>query len=294
MYDALKNKRFVVLYGPTASGKTNFAIDLAQKLNAIIVNVDSLQLFFDLKILTARPTDHEMASCPHYLYGILKPNDQPTVMIWLNNVLKIIEEQNSDKKIILVGGTGLYISSFLDGIAPIPEIDPEIQAFVKEKAATLKDAFFEFAVSYDPNLARMYHQNNIKRLSRGLGVFLTTKTSIKEYLELPHLYSFKKEAFKIYIKPDREVLHKRIEHRFQNMLTHGAIDEIEVFLKKYDINQNLPILNALGAKELIHYVKGTLKKEEMISQSIQKTRQYAKRQFTWFNNQIKADSIITI
>ncbi len=123
-------------------------------------------------------------------------------------------------------------------------------------------------------------------------LFLTSKTSIADFLKLPHIHSFKSDSFLVYLKPEREILHARIEKRFHQMLLNGAIEEVEAFIKKHDITQTLPILNALGAKEIIMHLESNLSKEDMINLSIQKTRQYAKRQFTWFNNQLKADCII--
>ncbi len=292
MHIPLTDKRFIVLFGPTASGKTDLAIELANKHDAIIINADSLQLFKDLPILTARPTDEEESKAPHHLFGFLNAFDQPTVMDWITHILDLLTTIAKYKKIILVGGSGLYISTFLEGIAPIPKINEDVKSFVKEKVLELNKDFYQFAITCDPNLEKLYHPNDIKRLSRGLEVFLTSKTSIADFLKQPHIHSFKKDSFLVYLKPEREILHSRIEKRFHQMLLRGAIEEVEAFIKNHDITQTLPILNALGAKEIIMYLDSHLSKEEMINLSIQKTRQYAKRQYTWFNNQLKADCII--
>ncbi len=285
-------KRIIFISGPTASGKTAFAVKVAKELKGVVINADSLQLFEDLPLLTARPTLKEQEDVPHYLYGFLKADAQPTAMFWTNNVKKMLEKLPESQKIIIVGGTGLYMGVFLNGLAPIPFISDETNSKVKEMAFDLKDNFYDFVVKKDPAIKDLYHKNDIKRLSRALAVFLETKKSISHFLKLPHIDAHKDICYPIYLKPERKILHERIEQRFHLMLEYGVIDEMKSFIKNYNVDSKLPVLHAVGAREIINFINGNLTYNQMIELCVLKTKQYAKRQYTWFNQQIDHEETI--
>ncbi|CAO5675500.1 MAG: tRNA dimethylallyltransferase [Holosporales bacterium] len=275
-------KKLFVVYGPTASGKTDYAIYLAKAHNGIVINGDSIQQFEDLPLLTARPLEEEQQGILHYLYGFLAAKDQPNAMDWRTRAVDVIQESWKNKKTpIIVGGTGLYLLSLLKGLSPIPKVPSSINDFVLTRQQD--PDFYDWAMDQDPTLKSMYHQNDVKRIGRAISVFLATGKSITYFYQLPMIDPYEGYAQKIYLNPPRALLHKRIEERFKNMIAKGAIDEVKNI---QHFNQNAPIFNTLGAKEIDAYLKGLLMYDQMIEQSIQKTRQYAKRQYTFFNNSL--------
>lgn len=277
-------KKIIVIYGPTASGKSAHALSLAKMYDGAIINADSLQLFKDLPILTARPSLEEEDGIEHFLYGILSSYEQPNAMLWrtlaIEEINKIYEK---GKQPIIVGGTGLYLMALLKGLSPIPHIDDSIKLKVKDIES--EGNFFESVIKIDPNIENLYHPNDHKRLSRALSVYLQTGKSIVDFFKMPMIDPYEHKARKIYLCPTSDILYKKIERRFLNMIERGAIEEVDD-LYKSGISETAPIFNTLGAKEILSFLKNEINKDEMILQSVQKTRQYAKRQYTWFNNQM--------
>ncbi|CAO4843305.1 MAG: tRNA dimethylallyltransferase [Holosporales bacterium] len=275
-------KKFFVVYGPTASGKTDYAIYLAKAYNGIVINGDSIQQFADLPLLTARPLADEQQGICHYLYGFLNADEQPNAMDWRTRAVDVIQEAWKEKKTpIIVGGTGLYLLSLLKGLSPIPQVPSSVNDFVLTRQ---KDPdFYDWAMDQDPCLKSLYHPHDVKRIGRAIRVFLSTGKSITYFYQLPMIDPYEMYAQKIYLAPPRALLHKRIEERFKNMIAKGAIDEVKNI---QHIESHAPIFNTLGAKEIDAYLKGLITYDQMMEQSIQKTRQYAKRQYTFFNNSL--------
>lgn len=284
-------KKIIAIYGPTASGKTNYALKLCEKYDGIIVNADSLQLFMDLSILTATPSILEMQTHPHFLYGILQAYEQPTAMFWFHKVEEVIKK-NSGKKIILVGGTGLYFLTFFQGLSPIPVIDKVVENEVFAIQQQKKEHFYQYVIEQDPLVANLYHPNDYKRLSRALSVFLATKKSITSYFKQDNNQGYESDCYKIYLSPERDVLKQRIEKRLRYMFEKGAIEQVEKVYQQNKHIQNLPVFHALGARQIISYLEGQLSYEKMFEECLFKTRQYAKRQYTWFNNQFTHDLVV--
>lgn len=271
--------KILVVYGPTASGKTDYAICLAKAYNGIVINGDSIQQFSDLPLLTARPLEHEQQGISHHLYGYLSAYDQPNAMDWRTRAVDIIQKAWVDKQMpIVVGGTGLYLLSLLKGLSPIPEVPLPIKDFILNKQK--EPDFYKWAINQDPCLETLYHPNDVKRIGRAMCVFLATGKSITYFYQLPMIDPYEAYTQKIYLSPPRALLCQRIEARFNNMITSGAIDEVKAI---QHIPHHAPIFNTLGAKEIDAYLKGAITYEQMHEQSIQKTRQYAKRQYTFFN-----------
>lgn len=215
-------------------------------------------------------------------------------MDWVLKVKELLDGFSKTQKIILVGGTGFYLHTFLNGLSPIPFVSDETKERVTSLLKDLKDDFYNVVTKQDPSIKGIYHPNDTKRLSRAYAVFLETGRSITHFLNINPTFSFADSCYKIYLKPNRERLHKNIELRFYEMIKNGALEEVRDFINVQKKLDNLPVLNAVGAKQIIHYLEGKLSYDEMIIQCIQKTRQYAKRQYTWFNRQIKSDYLFEI
>lgn len=277
------SKRIIVIYGPTASGKSSYALHLAKSYNGVIINADSLQLFHDLSILTAVPTLEQQCGIEHKLYGILSPLDQPNAMMWRNLAIKEINSAwDRAQTPIVVGGTGLYLVALLKGLSPIPDVSLDIKMNV-EKLQEMDD-FYQYVIDIDPCIKDLYHPNDHKRLARALSVFMQTQKSITQYFKMPMIDPYDQYAYKIYVAPKREILYKNINDRFLHMIQNGAIDQVQAILKQ-GIPLSAPLFNTLGAKEIVDYLKGNLTFKDMIEKACQKSRQYAKRQYTWFNAQ---------
>lgn len=263
-------KTIPIIVGPTASGKSSFALKLAKHIEGEIVNADALQVYQDLTILSARPTFDEQQGIPHHLYGYLDFNTTASVTSWLNDVKSII---NSLKNPIFVGGTGMYIKTLVEGISPMPDIDPNIRELVRNMPIEeIKERVID-CNAQDP-----------QRLKRALEIQLTTGKSIKYFQEQPKIKIIN-ENFKIFfLNPDRAWLYQRCNSRFIQMLQNGAIDEVK-YLKSN--NASGGVTKAIGYKQISDWIDNQITNKEMIIKATQETRHYAKRQITWFKNQFK-------
>jgi tRNA dimethylallyltransferase len=279
-----------IIGGPTASGKSAYALDLAKRVEGEIINGDSMQLYSHLHILTARPTD--IQNIPHHLYGVLSGNQISSLGWWYEEACKVIKDvQSRGKTPIVVGGTGLYLRALVDGISPIPDIPEPIRQEARYLAHTLsEEQFFELVLKEDPKIQGMLHQNDTQRLTRALEVVRATQMSIldcqgqsKKILDLNCQY--------FVLLPSRDVLYQRINDRFIWMVENGAGTEVEHLLKQ-NITPDSPILKAVGVPELTAYLQGQLTLEEAVLQGQQSTRRYAKRQTTWFTRQVPKAQVI--
>lgn len=269
----------VFVVGATASGKSDFALSLAEKYNGIIINSDALQIYSELSIITARPNPAHMKGIPHFLYGFLSLNQAYNVADWCKDTKNIIE-QNKDKKIIIVGGTGLYIKSLIQGIAKIPDIPHDIRQNVRALSNT---HIYDALGVLDPIATTKLHINDTQRLCRAYEVVLYTGKSLYEYQK--NMVPFLPDTIKTqgyFLNPPRDVLYERINERFDTMIDAGAIVEVE---KIIDYNPNLTGMKAVGVPEIIDYLKGNLSLTEATDKAKQSSRNYAKRQLTFFNNQ---------
>ncbi len=273
-----------IIGGPTASGKSAYALDLAKRVDGEIINGDSMQLYRHLHILTARPT--EMHGIPHHLYGILEGNQISSLGWWYAAACKVIQDvQSRGKTPIVVGGTGLYLRALTRGLSPVPEIPESIRQEARHLAQTLSEEdFFDLVTREDPKVKEVLHPNDTQRLTRALEVVRATHTSIqdcqgqpKKILDLEYQY--------FVLLPPRDVLYQRINDRFIWMVENGALKEVEDLLSK-NIDPDSPILKAVGVPELADYLKGHLPLDQAIALGQQSTRRYAKRQTTWFTRQV--------
>jgi len=261
----------VCIVGPTAVGKTKLSIELAKKYNAIIINADSTQVYKGLNIGTAKVTEEEKEGIPHYLFDIVDVNTNYTVYDYQKDVRKILEE-NKDKNVILVGGTGLYLKAALYNYEFIEE-----EKINETYNDLTNDELYELALKKDSSMD--IHRNNRKRLIRFLNKENTTKK------ECYSLY----DAIYIGLKTDRDILYNRINTRTEQMLKNGLIEEVKEF---YDKNiESKALKTAIGYKELYQYFKSEITLEEATELIKKNSRHYAKRQFTWFNNQMDVNWI---
>jgi tRNA dimethylallyltransferase len=277
-----KQSKIILISGPTASGKSNFAIKIAKKINGEIVNADSMQVYKKLKILTARPNIEEQKNIKHHMYGVIDLNKKFSTGQWLKTVIKKIKEIKKRKKIpILVGGTGLYFQSLLDGLVKIPEIPIKFRdkiRLIQKKEGQKK--FYKKLLKIDPIVLGKFDQNDTQRTIRAFEVKSFTKISMYEWLKKTKS-EFKDEEFlKLYIDFKREDLIKRISLRTAKMIKEGAIKEVKEFIKS-KIKKDLSVSRVIGIDELTQYLDkkiNLVQAQELISI---KTRQYAKRQATW-------------
>lgn len=279
-----KSPQIYIIGGPTASGKSAYAIDLAREKNGEIINGDSMQVYDHLHILTARPKDDE--GIFHHLYGVLEGNQIGSLGWWYEKTCEIIQEvQGRGKVPIVVGGTGLYLRALTQGISAMPEVPETIRQEARTLAATLpEEAFYDYVLEKDPRIQGVLHQNDTQRLTRALEVVLATQTSILDIQGNPQKHLSLSYEYHVMTVP-RETLYQRINDRFVWMVENGAIQEVEA-LRSQDITSDSPILKAVGVPELLGYLDGQQTLDQAIILGQQSTRQYAKRQITWFSRQV--------
>jgi tRNA dimethylallyltransferase len=280
----LNKNNVIVVFGATASGKSNLALDIANRYNSVIINADSAQVYKDSPILSNIPTKEDFEKCEHYLFSFLNLNEDFSVGKWLKLVKVQIEEAISKNKTpIIVGGSGLYISSLLNGISEIPG-SLEYKKFAQSKYEELGiDAFHKLVESIDFEYAKKVRDK--QRLIRAYEVYLTSGKGMTYWHNQPKKQDMKYEFINLYVKKTHEDLLKSIRIRSELMLKKGAIQEVNFIMEKYkDINL---LKKILGATEVYSYINNKINLEQLLDLLILKTKQYAKRQTTWFNNQIK-------
>ena len=277
----LKSK-IILIYGPTASGKSDFAIKLAKRVEGEIVNADSMQIYQELKILTARPLKKNFQKIKHHLYGALKSNKSFSAGDWLKIVVKKINEIKKRKKVpILVGGTGLYFKSLTEGLVEIPSIPLKFRSKIRSLHKSIgQDRFYKKLLTIDPLIVNQINSTDTQRSIRAYEVKLFTKKSIVDWYKSTKSKFKKNDFLKLYIDYPRSDLIQKIDLRTRQMLDEGAILETKKFLK-LKISKNKSISKAIGVTEIKEYIKKKIDKEELIEKISIKTRQYAKRQATW-------------
>lgn len=275
--------KVIVICGPTASGKTALSIELAKKINGEIVSADSMQIYKDMDIGTAKPTKQEMGEIKHYLLDFVSPEDRYSVAQYKQDAKKAIKEIiNKGKAPIIVGGTGLYVDSLIyeieyNDIKLDEEYRKKLEKIAEEQGL---EELYKKAVEIDPEAMKKISQNDKKRIMRVLEIYHSTgKTKTeqeKESRKNPVEYDYRVFA----INWDREILYQRINKRVDIMVEQGLIEEVKEILNKYD---KFPTaMQGLGYKEVVDYLNGIYTKEEMIEKIKLETRRYAKRQLTWF------------
>ena len=282
----LKSK-IILISGATASGKTNFAITLAKKINGEIINADSMQVYKEFKFLTARPTFKEQKNIKHHLYGFLSIKNKFSTGQWLKITFKIIKNIQKRNKIpILVGGTGLYFKALIDGLVRIPKISINKRKKVTELQKKLgQNNFYKKLLQIDPKIVNLVNSNDVQRSIRAYEVKNYTKKSLVEWYKDTKPLFIKEDFIKIYLDCPRELLLDRIQNRVKKMLPDG-IKEV-----KKTKSIKVPLTNSsnkiIGVNEIKNHLEKKLNKDQTIELIVLKTRQYAKRQATWARGQMK-------
>ncbi len=278
----------ILIYGPTASGKSDFAVKLAKKIRGEIINADSLQVYRELKILTARPQKKNYQKIKHHLYGFQSGKKNFSTGDWLKFVTKKILEIKDRKKIpILVGGTGLYFKALVEGLVEIPKIPLAFRKKVRKLHRDLgQKKFYRKLIRIDPILIDKIKSTDVQRSIRAYEVKIFTKKSILDWYKNTKSDFKNNDFYKIIIDFPRSKLIKKINNRSVQMLEMGAILEVKKFLK-LKIPKDKSISKAIGVHEITEYLKNLAIKEELADKISIKTRQYAKRQVTWARGHMK-------
>lgn len=279
----MEKQKVIVICGPTASGKTKLSIEIAKKINGEIVSADSMQIYKDMTIGTAKPTPEEMQGIKHYLIDFVLPNQRYSVADYNKDALKAIDEIiKKGKTPLVVGGTGLYVNSLIYGIE-YSDIEVDIEYREKlEKIAKLEgiERLYEMAKEIDPEAIKNISKNDQKRICRILEIYHTTGKNKTEQEKESRKNGPKYQYLLYGITMDREKLYDRINKRVDIMINDGLIEEVQNIVKKYD--EFPTAMQGLGYKEVVEYLNGITTKEEMIEKIKMETRRYAKRQLTWF------------
>lgn len=278
----------MLIAGPTASGKSALALQLAEAAGGVIVNTDSMQVYRDLRIITARPTLEEEAHIPHRLYGYRDAAINCSVGMWLDDAAAVLAEiRTSGRMPIFAGGSGLYFKALLRGLANVPQVAPEIREAVRGRLERDGiEALHAELARRDPVMGERLKPRDRTRVARALEVFEATGRSIADWHAhgLPPLLT-PANVTAVFLAPDRAELYARIDRRFETMLAHGALEEVAALAQR-DLDPLLPAMKAHGVPALIRHLKGEISLAAAGAIGALDTRHYAKRQFTWFRHQL--------
>ena len=277
----LKSK-IILISGPTASGKSNFSIKLAKKINGEIINADSMQVYKELKILSARPNLKDYQSIKHHLYGFHSVKNNFSTGDWLKNAIKKIKEVRRRKKIpIFVGGTGLYFKALTDGLVSIPNIPIKYRNNIRDLQKKLgQKKFYQKLIKLDPNSKEKINSTDTQRSIRAYEVKQYTKKSLHDWFKNTKSYFEKEDFYKIYMDYPREELIQRIGKRTEQMIKIGAINEVKRFIK-LKVRKDKSVNKAIGVQDIKEYLEKRKDMTDVLEKISIKTRQYAKRQSTW-------------
>ena len=276
----------ILIAGPTASGKSALALKLAEKLGGVIVNADSMQVYRDLRIITARPTPEEEARAPHRLYGHVDAAENYSVGRWRRDVQAVLAEATG-RVAIIVGGTGLYFKVLTQGLSDVPPTPSEVRAAVRARLeADGAISLHNELARRDPIMAARIKSGDRTRIARALEVLEATGRSLADWHSegMPAVLD-PQHAVKIFLAPAREELYRRIDARFDGMLAEGALEEVRV-LDARGLDPLLPAMKAHGVPWLRRYLRGEIALDEAAAGAKQDTKRYTKRQLTWFRHQM--------
>ena len=290
-----KQSKIILISGPTASGKSNFAVKIAKKINGEIINADSMQVYKRLKILTARPSNKNKQNIKHHLYGVIDLDKKFSTGEWLKATIKKIKEIKKIKKVpILVGGTGLYFQSLINGLVEIPEIPVKfrnrIRAIHKKEG---QKKFYKNLLKIDPKIKGKFDQNDSQRTIRAFEIKSFTKVSMYDWFNKTTSEFRDSDFLKLYLSVDREELIKRINKRTLVMMKEGAIKEVKKFIS-LKIKKEQSVNKVIGIDELTQYLENKIDLVEAVELISIKTRQYAKRQATWARTRMTSWNKITL
>ena len=278
----------VLIAGPTASGKSGLAAGIARRHGGIVINADSMQVYTELRILTARPDGETKSTAPHRLYGHVSASTRYSVGAWLNDIVPELDDARSRGRLpIIVGGTGLYFKSLTEGLAMVPPIPAEVRQAVRQRAAgQSSEVLHRHLAETDPEDAARIRPSDLARVVRAMEVFETTGRSLAEWRRQPATPVLDgATAERLVLQVDRDTLHRRIAERAEGMITAGALAEAKA-LSGLGLSSDLPAMRAIGVRQLIEHAAGAISLDQALEAIKRETRQYAKRQATWFRNQM--------
>lgn len=281
--------KIICLYGPTSSNKSCMALRIASKIPSVIINADAMQVYQNTTILTAQPKYNVIKSVTHKLYNFVQVTKNFSIYDWLKSAANIIQSVLKKQYTpIVVGGTGLYFTCLIEGLSIIPPIP----LLVKRQVQNLLKKYhhlYDALLHYDQALARKLNKNDIGRIIRGLEVKIATGQSILTWHRNTYPLFSRKILKNIYIKLDRKIVYDSIEIRFRKMIQKGVIDEVRKLLQRHDVYIAPKII---GLESINNYLQGCYSYEQMVLEVHKLTKNYAKRQYTWFNNQLSHDLVI--
>lgn len=283
----------IVVAGPTASGKSALALDLAREFGGCVINADSMQVYRELRVLTARPSEADEAAAPHALYGVLPGREVCSAGRWVDMAAEAIAAARAAGQVpIVVGGTGLYLRALVHGLSPIPPIPGAIRAEARARMAEMgKAAFHAMLAAHDPETARRLPVGDAQRQVRAWEVLRATGRSITDWQREPDVRRVSGRFFTILMAPPRDVLYDRCDRRLDLMMEMGALDEVRA-LDALDLPEDAPVMKVLGVPELRAAVRGEVEITAAVRNAKTATRRFAKRQMTWFRGQLHADEVV--
>lgn len=288
MEDPSKNRDAILITGPTASGKSALALAFARRHQGVVINADSMQVYDTLRVITARPSEADMDGVPHMLYGHVPVQRSYSTGDWLRDVGALLDElKRAERLPVIVGGTGLYFKALTGGLSAMPMIPDVVRADIRRRLETEGAEALHLELSnIDPPVAERLNPADGQRIVRALEVIRATGRSIAEFQRYsgPMLVD-PYRARKLVVLPDRAVLHERINTRFGKMMEEGAVEEVEALLA-LGLPPEMPVMKAIGVAQIADMLAGRIGRDDAIERASAATRQYAKRQMTWFRNQM--------
>ena len=280
----------IVVAGPTASGKSGLALDMASRANGVVINADSMQVYRDVPTLTARPSIEDEQKAPHRLYGFLEPSDAFSVYKWVKLAAREIRTARAENKVpVVVGGTGFYLQTLIQGLSPVPQAEEAVRLSVRQEFERVgADEFIKAFQKKDPSFAFTDPQ----RVLRAAEVLEQTGRSVTYWQSLPYQKEIDADFFCILLDPERQTLYDRCNRRFAEMMKSGAVEEVKTLFAKNPPSDSL-VLKAVGVLEIKAFLDGTMTKEQAIEHACQMTRNYAKRQVTWFKHRFLPDIVVS-
>ncbi|MBX4866915.1 tRNA (adenosine(37)-N6)-dimethylallyltransferase MiaA [Rhizobium bangladeshense] len=288
MENLLSVENAILITGPTASGKSALAVELAKRHGGAVVNADSMQVYDTLRVLTARPSEEEMQGVTHHLYGHVPAGAGYSTGAWLHDVSTLLPALRAAGQLpVFVGGTGLYFKALTGGLSDMPDIPKVLREELRTRLVDEgPDALYAELSDVDPAMAACLNRQDGQRIVRALEVIKATGRSIADFQgRSGPVVIDANEARKIVVLPDRAVLHARINGRFEKMLQQGAEDEVRALLA-LGLSSEAPVMKAIGVSQIAAMLKGEMTRDDVLEKGAAATRQYAKRQMTWFRNQM--------
>lgn len=279
----MSKQRAILIAGPTASGKSAVAMALAQALNGVVINADSMQVYDGLRVLTARPSAEDEQTAPHMLYGFVDAADAYSTGRWIDDVRSAISTvEGAGQLPIITGGTGLYFKALLEGLSPIPDIPEDMRAHWRMQARDMDAGELHALLqARDPEMAQRLLPSDSQRIARALEVIDATGRSLAEWQSEPgEVVLGVDDVLQLRISPPREYLYAKIDGRFDTMLEEGALEEVEALAAR-KLDPDLPAMRALGVRPFLALLAGDLSRDDAVAQAKMETRRYAKRQETW-------------